>query len=436
MLAASFGASDGGLLAAVAVLIALSAVLALAETSLVRTSQARARSLEEQKRHGARSLRRLVEHPEHFLAPLLLLVLACQLVAASLVGDEAARLFGGIGLTVAIFFEVAVIFVVAEAIPKQWAVLHADRAALFAAPFVTTIVNFPPFRAVASVLIGFAHLVTPGHGSDVDPEVTEYELLALADVAVDEDVIESEERELISSIIDFGDTIVREVMVPRPDVVAVEAGQSAGTVLERAMSSGLSRIPVFEGSLDDVVGIAYTRDAVRAVREGREERPIRELCRPAHFVPETKRVAPLLRQMQSEQFHLAVVVDEYGGMAGIVTLEDLLEELVGEIADEFDADDPLIEPLGGGAFVVSGRMALDEVNEILDADLPAGDWDTVAGLFLHLHGRVPTEGESVLADGYTLVAERVQRRRIGKVRIVPNEPAPAGEGSGPRSGGR
>jgi len=206
--------------------------------------------------------------------------------------------------------------------------------------------------------------------------------------------------------------------------------------LERAMSSGLSRIPVFEGSLDDVVGIAYTRDAVRAVREGREERPIRELCRPAHFVPETKRVAPLLRQMQSEQFHLAVVVDEYGGMAGIVTLEDLLEELVGEIADEFDADDPLIEPLGGGAFVVSGRMALDEVNEILDADLPAGDWDTVAGLFLHLHGRVPTEGESVLADGYTLVAERVQRRRIGKVRIVPNEPAPAGEGSGPGSGGR
>jgi CBS domain containing-hemolysin-like protein len=140
--------------------------------------------------------------------------------------------------------------------------------------------------------------------------------------------------------------------------------------------------------------------------------------------------------MQSDQFHLAVVVDEYGGMAGIVTLEDLLEELVGEIADEFDADDPLIEPLGGGAFVVSGRMALDEVNEILDADLPARDWDTVAGLFLHLHGRVPTEGESVLADGYTLVAERVQRRRIGKVRIVPNEPAPAGEGSGPGSGGR
>jgi CBS domain containing-hemolysin-like protein len=431
MLAASFGAADGGLLAAVIVLIGLSAVLALAETSLVRTGQARARALEEQRRLGAKSLRRLVEHPEHFLAPLLLLVLVCQLVAASLVGVEAARLFGALGVAVAIVFEVIVIFVFAEAIPKQWAVLHADRASLFAAPFVTTLVNFPPVRVVAALLIGLAHLVTPGHGADVEPEVTEAELLALADVAVDEEVIENEERELISSIIDFGDTIVREVMAPRPDVVAVEAATTAGSVLERAMSSGLSRIPVYRSSLDDVVGIAYTRDVVRAVREGHEERPIGRLCRPAHFVPETKRVAPLLREMQSEQFHLAVVVDEYGGTAGVVTLEDLLEELVGEIADEFDADDPLIEPLGGGAFIVSGRMPLDEVSEILGAELPAGDWDTVAGLFLHLHGRVPAENELVVADGYTLVAELVQRRRIGKVRIIPNASAGPADGEGP-----
>ncbi len=430
MLAASFGAADGGLIAAVLVLIAISAVFALAETSLVRTSQARARSLEEKGRHGSKSLRRLVENPEHFLAPLLLLVLVCQLVAASLVGDEASHLFGTLGLSVAIVFEIVVIFVFAEAIPKQWAVRHADRAALFAAPFVTTLINFPPVRIVASLLIGLAHLVTPGHGTDVEPEVTESELLALADVAVDEDVIENEERELISSIIDFGDTIVREVMAPRPDVVAVDAATSAGAVLERAMVSGLSRIPVYAASLDDVVGIAYTRDVVRTVQEGRAEQPIGQLCRPAHFVPETKRVAPLLREMQSEQFHLAIVVDEYGGTAGIVALEDLLEELVGEIADEFDADDPLVEPLDGGSFIVSGRMALDEVNEILDAELPTGSWDTVAGLFLHLHGRVPAEGEAVAADGYTLVAERVQRRRIDKVRITPRPPGGDGDEAG------
>ena len=416
-LAASFGGGDGALVAAVIVLVALSAVLALAETSLVRTSQARARSLEEQGRHGAKSLRRLVEQPEHFLTALLLLVLICQLVAASLVGEEASHLFGALGLTIAIVFEIVVIFVFAEAIPKQWAVRHPDRAALFAAPFVSAIISFPPIRAVASVLLGFARFVTPGHGNDAEPDVTEAELLALADVAAEDDVIEHEERELISSIIDFGDTIVREVMAPRPDVVAVEADTPVSEVLEKAMEVGLSRIPVYSGSLDDVVGIAYTRDVVRAVRERHDDPPVSEICRPAHYVPETKRVAPLLREMQAEHFHLAIVVDEYGGTAGVVTLEDLLEELVGEIADEFDADDPLVEPLGDGAYRVSGRMAVDEVNELLDAHLPVGDWDTVAGLFLHLSGHIPIEEETVSTDGYSLAAERVQRRRIGKVRI-------------------
>ena len=419
MFAASFGGGDGALIAAVVVLVALSAVLALAETSLVRTSQARARSLQEHGRHGARSLRRLVEDPEHFLAPLLLLVLICQLVAATLVGVEASRLFGAWGVALAIVFEVVVIFIFAEAIPKQWAVRHADRAALFAAPFVSAIITFPPVRLVSSFLIGLSRLVTRGYGGPVEPDVTEEELLALADVAVDEDVIEDEERELISSIIDFGDTIVREVMAPRPDVVAVEARTPISEVLERAMAVGLSRIPVYEGSLDDVIGIAYTRDLVRAMREGTEHRPVAEVSRPAHYVPETKRVAPLLREMQAEHFHLAVVVDEYGGTAGIVTLEDLLEELVGEISDEFDADDPLVEPLGDGSYRVSGRMSIDEVNELLDAQLPIGDWDTVAGLFFHLSGHVPIEGETVSSDGYVLVAERVQRRRIGKVRLIP-----------------
>jgi putative hemolysin len=418
MLAASFGGGDGALIAAVVVLVSLSAMLALAETSLVRTSQARARSLEDHGRHGARSLRRLVEDPEHFLAPVLLLVLICQLVAATLVGVEASHLFGAWGVALATVFEVVVIFVFAEAIPKQWAVRHADRAALMAAPIVSAIIRFPPIRLVSSFLIGLSRLVTRG-GGPVEPDVTEEELLALADVAVDEDVIEDEERDLISSIIDFGDTIVREVMAPRPDVVAVEADAPIHEVLERAMAVGLSRIPVYRGSLDDVIGIAYTRDLVREMREGTENRAVAEVARPAHYVPETKRVAPLLREMQAEHFHLAVVVDEYGGTAGIVTLEDLLEELVGEISDEFDADDPLVEPLGDGSYRVSGRMSVDELNELLDAHLPIGDWDTVAGLFFHLSGHVPSEGETVSSDGYTLVAEGVQRRRIGKVRLIP-----------------
>jgi CBS domain containing-hemolysin-like protein len=213
-------------------------------------------------------------------------------------------------------------------------------------------------------------------------------------------------------------------MVPRPDVVAVAGDTEAEAVLERAIAAGLSRIPVFEDSVDNVVGIAFTKDLVRAVRQGSETRHVVELARPAHYVPETKKVAPLLREMQAGQFHLAVVIDEYGGTAGVVTLEDLIEELVGEIVDEFDVDEPLVEPLGPGQYRVSARMVVDEVNELLDTDLPlSDDWDTIGGLVLAKAGHIPSEGESVEVGGHLLVAERVQGRRIGTVRVVSPEQA-------------
>lgn len=414
-----FTDADGALLVAVFLLIAASAVLSLAETGLTRTSRARAKSLEDAGQRGARSLRRLVEEPEAFLAPILLLVLLCQLVAATLVGVMASQLFGPLGVAVATTFEVVVIFVFSEAVPKQWAVRHSARAALMAAPLVTTLVRFPPTRVVSGALIGLARVITPGgRQGRTESDITESELLAFADVAAQDEAIESDERALIHSIIEFGDTIVREVMVPRPDVVAVEDSAEAGAVLERAIEAGYSRIPVFNQSLDDVVGIAFTKDLIRAVRSGKEHSRVREVSRPANYVPETKRVAPLMREMQAGQFHIAVVIDEYGGTAGVVTLEDLIEELVGEIVDEFDVDEPLVEPLGGGQFRVSSKMSVDEVNELLGADLPAGDWDTIGGLVLALAGHIPAEGESIEVDGHLLVAERVQGRRIGSVRIL------------------
>jgi CBS domain containing-hemolysin-like protein len=420
LLAASLGPKDAIVFCSVVILLGLSALLALAETSLVRTSRSRARALVEKGARGARSLSRLVEHPERFLAPVLLLVLICQLVSATLIGVEAVRLFGALGVAVATVFEVIVVFIFAEAIPKHWAVRNPDRAALFAAPIVSAVISFPPIHLVASALIGLSRLFAPESDSESGSEITESELLALADVAAEEDVIEDEERALITSIIAFGDTIVREVMAPRPDIVAVDRSMPAGAVLERAMTSGLSRIPVFAQGIDDIVGIAYTRDCMRAVRDGNDKQPIASLCRQAHFVPETKRVAPLLREMQHAQFHLAVVVDEYGGTAGIVTLEDLIEELIGDIADEFDVDEPLIQPVSDGEYRVSGKMAVDEVNELLGATLPVGDWDTIGGLLMHLRGQVPAEGESLETEGLVLIAEKVQRRRVGTVHIVDN----------------
>jgi CBS domain containing-hemolysin-like protein len=407
--------ADVAYIAVIVVLIALTAFLAMSETALTRMNKVKAMALEEEGRRGAPALTRLVERPERFLNPVLLLLLACQMIVATLVGLLSDR-FGPWGVVAGIAFEVCVIFVFAEAAPKTWAVQHSERAALLTARPIAAIIRFAPLRLISRGLIGLANVIIPGKGLKEGPFVSEEELLAMADVAVEEDVIEREERALIHSIIEFGDTVVREVMVPRPDMVSVAAGTSVRDVLEIAMAAGYSRIPAYEQGIDDIVGLVYVKDLLRAQRED-ADRPVRDVMRPPRFVPESKRVAELMREMQSDKFHMAIVVDEYGGTAGLVTLEDLIEELVGEIVDEYDVEEPLIEPLPGGDVRVNGRMPIDEVNELTHAELPEGDWDTVAGLVFNLLGHVPTEGEAIDFNGHRLRAEKVQGRRIGRVRI-------------------
>ncbi len=414
--------SEIAMLAAVGVLITLAAFLAMAETSLTRTSRIKAMSMVEEERRGAVALLRLVEHPEEFLNPVLFLLLLCHLVAATLVGIVFEGLFGTWGVVVATTFEVVVIFVTAEAVPKTFAVQNPDRAALIVAPVVSAIVRFPLVRVLARTLIGMSNVIVPGKGLKKGPFVSEEELLAMAEVAADEDVIEREEQKLIHSIIEFGDTVVREVMIPRPDMVSVEARASLTDVMEVVMAAGYSRIPVYEQGIDDIAGLVYAKDLMRATRDGRSSEPVRDLVRPARFVPETKRVAELMPEMQHEKAHMAIVVDEYGGTAGLVTLEDLIEELVGEIVDEYDVEEAKVEPLANGDVRVNARMPIDELNDLLGAEFPEGDYDTVGGLVYFLLGHVPAEGETVDYDGRQLRAERVQGRRIGRVRISKLEP--------------
>src|SRR5436190_6561802 len=415
--AAGWESTDTVLVIAIAVLLAFAAVLALAETSLVRTSRVKAVSLEEEGHRGARRLARLVEDPEGFLNPVLLLVLVCQLVAATLVGVVSEHLFGALGVALATVFEVTVIFVLAEAVPKNWAVQHPERAALFAAPLVTALIRFPPVRLLSAALIGLSHLILPAGQGRKGSYVSERELLAMADVAEEEDVIETEERALIHSIIEFGDTVVREVMVPRPDIVAVDVADRVSDVIEVGMRAGYSRIPAYEGNVDNIIGVVYGKDLMRADLDERGDMEVRDLVREAHFVPETKRVAELMREMQDQKFHMAIVIDEYGGTAGLVTLEDLIEELVGEIVDEYDVEDPQLERLPSGEIAVNARMSVDDLNDVLNDALPEGDRDSAGGLLIGLLGHVPTEGETVTCDGHRFRAEKVQGRRIGRVRI-------------------
>jgi magnesium and cobalt exporter, CNNM family len=421
--AEGFHSSDVVLLVVIVVLLCGSGFLALAETSLLRTTKVRAHTLREDGKAGSRRLERLVDDPQAFLNPVLLMVLVCQLVAATLVGVLASRWFGPLGIVIATIAQVIIVFVVFEAVPKNWAVRHTDRAALFAAPVIDAVTRFPPVRWVSSMLIGLADLLMGGHHVEL-PSITESELLAMADVARADEVIEPTEREFIHSVIEFGDTVVREVMVPRPDMVTVAHGETVTSALERGLQAGYSRLAVLGEDIDDVLGIAFTKDLVQVERSGGGARSVSSAMRPAKFVPETKRVATLLAEMQSENVHLAIVVDEYGGTAGLVTLEDVLEELVGDIRDEFDIEEPEVTHREDGVVVVSGRMSIDEVDELLDEPLPKGSWDTVAGLAYDLAGGVPAEGQVLVSPPFRFTVERVEGRRILRVRIervVPSE---------------
>jgi len=412
------------MLVTIAVMLLVSVFLALAETALTRMTRVKAVALAEDGRRGSKRLMELVAHPERFLNVVLLVVLVCQLVQATLLGILADQLFGGWGVALATFFNVVVVFVLAEAAPKTWAIEHPERAALLAAPMVSALARFGPLRLLSRGLIGLTNVILPGKGLKEGPFVSEEELLAMVDAAVEEEVIEREERQLISQIIEFGDTIVREVMVPRPDMVTVDADFRVADVMEVVLLNGRSRIPVCGEGIDDVVGVVNAKDLMRAERDGRAEEPVMAFVRQAEFVPETKRVAALLPEMQARTFHMAIVVDEYGGTAGLVTMEDLIEELVGEIVDEFDREEPMVEPLPDGGVLVQAQMAVDEVNELLGLDLPEGDWDTLGGLVFHLAGHVPVEGEIVESAGRRLHVEQVKGRRIATIRIDKAADAP------------
>jgi CBS domain containing-hemolysin-like protein len=420
------------LLAVVLVLIFLAGVLASAEVVVTRVSKVRAYHLQEEGRRGAASLVRIVDNPPPYLSVVLLLVLLLHLSGTTIATVVAVRAIGSIGEVVATAVMTILLFVLAEVTPKTFAVQHTDRVALRVSPLIVALTRL--FGPLAKGLIKVANVIMPGKGLPEGPFVTEADIRAMADVATEEDQIEEEEKELIHSIFEFGDTVVREVMTPEPDIVAVEVAESLNAVQDLVIRHGFSRIPVYRGNMEDIVGVVYAKDVLRELRAGRSDRSLEDLARRARFVPESKKVTDLLKEMQQQKFHLALVVDEYGSLTGLVTLEDLLEEIVGEIVDEYDREDPNVEPAGNGKFRVNGRLPVDELNELLGVDLPQEDWDSVGGLMMGVLGRVPSQGQQVEVRGIRFTAEQVTGRRIGKV-LVERLPeaedgrAPDGEGS-------
>jgi len=401
----------------VALLVA-SAALALAETAIARMPRVKSLHLEQEGRKGAKRLVAIVEDPAPFLNVILLLTVLAHVSATVLAMQLALDATQDLGGVVAVVVMTTAIFVLGELVPRTFSVQHLESAALVMARPVYFLgrVLYPLGRLL--VLVSNAVMAPlPGRGLPKGPFATEEEIRNLLDVAEEEEEIEEEERELITSIFEFGDTVVREVMVPRPDMVAIRVDASLNEALDTIIKAGYSRIPMYEGDTDNIIGVLYAKDLLKKVHERDEKARLKALGRSPMFVPEQKKVAELLREMQQERNHMAIVVDEYGGTAGLVTIEDLIEEIVGEIVDEYDVEEPLVEPIDDDTIRVDAKMPIDEVNELLTVDLPHDEWDTVGGLVFGLTGRVPVPGETVTYDSLHFKTERVTGRRIQKVLI-------------------
>lgn len=421
-------------------LILLNAFFAMAEIALVSVRKTRIKQLIEEGIPRARTVQKLLEDPTRFLATIQIGVTlvgffasaAGAVTLAKPVADALART--GLGVIADNAAGIAVVLVtlvigflslvVGEISPKSLALQHSERIALWTAgPLM--LLSYITAPLVRFVTWTSNLLVRPfgGTASFSPPILTEEELKMLVEAGEEEGVLEEEEKEMIHSIFEFTDTVVRKVMVPRIDIKAVNVEEPVDELLKVIIGAGHSRIPVYEESIDNIIGIVHAKDLLRALHEnGGKTITIRELMRPPYFIPENKMVDELLAEFKRSKIQMAIVVDEYGGTAGLVTIEDLLEEIVGDIMDEYDVEEPMIEVIDEFTTIVDARTPIDEINEQMELELPEEEFDTIGGFVFGLLGKQPQQGESVHYDSVDLIIEKTDGHRIEKVKIIKREP--------------
>ena len=430
------------MIVAAVLLVVVAWLAACAETGLARVSRFRAEEAVRNGRRGARKLLAVASDPTVYLNVALLVRVGCEMAAAALVTVVAMRHFHTTWevLLVAIGVMVLVSYVAVGVSPRTIGRQHPVATATAAAYVLVPLARV--MGPVPRLLILLGNALTPGKGFRQGPFASEAELRALVDLAEKDELIEDEERRMVHSVFELGDTLVREVMVPRTDLIMIERYKTIRQALTLALRSGFSRIPVTGENEDDVVGIVYLKDLARRVHINRESEtdPVSSVMRPATFVPDTKNAGDLLREMQRDRNHVAVVVDEYGGTAGIVTIEDILEEIVGEITDEYDRELPPVEDLGGGSFRVTARLDIGDLGELYGVALDDEDVETVGGLLAKNLGRVPIPGASAVvglpedasypdrpaALRLTAETQAGRRNRIVTILVEPVEPPAAG----------
>ncbi|MGE9807067.1 hemolysin family protein [Janibacter sp. G1551] len=393
--------------------VLLAFVLTLAESSIQRISTVRTEELLDERRPGAESLTRIVGDKAAYISVLTFLRAVTEAGAAVLLTVAVTmRIEDDVkAVLVAIAIMAVVSFVVVGVSPRTLGRQHSDGVALAVAPFVVQLRRV--LGPLARLLVTLGNAVTPGRGYRDGPFQSESELRGLVDLAGDEALIEADEREMIHSVFELGDTLAREVMVPRTDMVCIEMEKVGRQAVSLFLRSGFSRIPVVGEGSDDIRGLLYFKDVARRLNDDAQsaELPVEHFMRPMPYVPESKPVDDLLREMQRDQTHFAVVIDEYGGTAGLVTIEDILEEIVGEIADEYDREAPGIEDLGDGRWRVPASLHVDDLRDEFDVDLEEEDVDTVGGLIAKTLGVVPILGSHCEVAGLSLTADKMSGRR-------------------------
>jgi putative hemolysin len=421
---------------ALIIFFVLSAFFSATETAFTSLSRIRVNHMMEKKLRGARYVYEIKQKPSEFLSTILignnLVNIAASALATSLIISSLEnRGFHNIGIAVGLATGIMTFLILTfgEIIPKTIAIRKAERIALISAPEILFLhfIFKPIAYFIGWISVPFI-LLFGGKAPEKGPFITEEEIRLILAAGEKEGVIEEEEREMITSIFEFGETVAREVMTPRPDISACESNKSIDELKREIIESGHSRIPVYEGSLDNIIGVVYAKDLLKI----RTVENIKDKLRPAIFVPETKKVAELLHEMQAARTHMAIIVDEYGITSGLVTLEDLIEEIVGEIHDEFEREEKMVEKVNENTYIVDAKFSIVDLNDQLKLDLPLEEkeYDTIGGFVLNQLGKVPSIGDVVHFRDLVIKVDRVLKRRITRIKIskIPKGTEEEGEG--------
>lgn len=417
------------------VALLLSGVSSASETALTSLSRIKLKNLVEEGDKKALEIDRLLANPNVFLSTILIVNNVAVVVASSMATVLALRFSASLGELISTVVMSLVILIFCEITPKTAAVQNPLRWARRLSGLVR--VAAWVLRPVVLVLSAITNTLVRMMGGQIKhpgPFVTEEELRLLVTVGEEEGVLEEEETEMIHSVFEFADTTAREVMIPRIDMVMLESDTTVDAAVDFAIQGGFSRIPVYEDTIDNILGVLYVKDMFKQLREHHDALLIRDLLRPAHFVPETKKLDDLLREMQQQHVHLVIVVDEYGAVAGLVTIEDLVEEIFGDIQDEYDREEILVEQVNPYEYIVDAKMDIGDFNDLMDMELDDSDYETLGGFLYAQLDKIPNVGDSITYEHVTFTVMSTRGRRITKVRVerehTPSEQAEEEQKSG------